>query len=75
MESSMEIPRKTKNRITIWPNDFFFLFIYAYNVWVISLPFSLPPPFPPAPSLTYSNPSLPGRNYSALISNLFEERV
>jgi hypothetical protein len=45
----------------------FILFICAYNVWVISPPFSLPPPFPP--------PSLPGRNYSTLISNFVEERV
>jgi hypothetical protein len=40
---------------------FFLLFICAYNVWVIS------PSFP--------HPLLPGRNYSALISNFVEERV
>jgi hypothetical protein len=52
----------------------FLLFIYAYNVWVISSPFPLSPPFSPAPSLP-PTPSLPGRNYFALISNFLEERV
>jgi hypothetical protein len=47
----------------------FILFICAYNVWVLSPPFPLPPPLP----LPY--PSLPGRNYFALISNFVEERV
>jgi hypothetical protein len=42
---------------------FFLLFICAYNVWVISPPF------------LSSSPSLPGRNYFALISNFVEERV
>jgi hypothetical protein len=37
----------------------FFLFICAYNAWVISPP----------------TPSIPGRNYFALISNFVEERV
>jgi hypothetical protein len=36
-------------------------------------------PLPPAPSFTphlmHPNPSLPGRNYFALISNFVEERV
>jgi hypothetical protein len=42
------------------------------------LPLLPPPPFSPAPtasSLTPSYPSLPGRNYFALISNFVEERV
>jgi hypothetical protein len=49
----------------------FILFICAYYVWVISPPFSPHPP-PPLPS---PYPSLPGRNYFALISNFDEERV
>jgi hypothetical protein len=44
----------------------FLLFICVYDVWVIS---------PPAPSLSPLLPSLPGRNYFALISNFVEERV
>jgi hypothetical protein len=55
-----------------WTTDLFFfliLFICAYNVWVISLPFPLLPPLPPP------YPRQPGRNYSALISNCVEERV
>jgi hypothetical protein len=47
---------------------FFILFICAYNVWVISPHFPRPLPLPLIPSL-------PGRNYSALISSFVEERV
>jgi hypothetical protein len=54
----------------------FLLFIYTYNVWVIS------PPFPPLPPLLFPpphplppTPLLPGRNYFALISNFVVERV
>jgi hypothetical protein len=47
----------------------FILFICAYNDWVIS------PLFPTGPSLSLFTPSLPGRNYLALISNFVEERV
>jgi hypothetical protein len=52
------------------------LFICAYNAWVISppCPHSLPyHPFCPLPLPT--TPSIPGRNYFALISNFVEERV
>jgi hypothetical protein len=42
------------------------LFIYAYNAWLISPPYSLPPP---------PTSSIPGRNYFALTSNFVEERV
>jgi hypothetical protein len=49
--------------------SFFIIFICAYNVWVISAPFPQPPPLPPP------NPTLPGRNYFALISSFVEERV
>jgi hypothetical protein len=54
----------------------FFLFICAYNAWVISpssphpLPYH-PPHLPPSPP----TPSIAGRNYFALISNFVEERV
>jgi hypothetical protein len=52
------------------------LFICAYNAWVISppCPHSLPyhplHPFPLPPT-----PSIPSRNYFALISNFVEEIV
>jgi hypothetical protein len=64
-----------RQKISETPSFFFLifiLFICAYNVWVISPPF--PPPYPP-PSLTSPYPSMPGRNYFALISNFVEERV
>jgi hypothetical protein len=53
---------------------FLILFICAYNVWVIS------PPFPPPPPLILPHPlpptpSLPGRNYFALISIFVEESI
>jgi hypothetical protein len=54
----------------------FLLFICACNVWVISppclhpLPYHLLHPLPLPP-----NPSVPSRNYFALISNFVEERV
>jgi hypothetical protein len=55
---------------------FFIIFICAYNVWVISPPFPLPSLLPLPCSLPYHpNPSLPGRNYFALISTFVEERV
>jgi hypothetical protein len=53
---------------------FLFLFIGAYNVWFISPRFptsSLTPPPPPSAPI----PSIPGKNYFALISNFVEERV
>jgi hypothetical protein len=46
----------------------FILFICAHNDWVISPPF-------PHPLLTPPYPSLPSRNYFALISNFVDERV
>jgi hypothetical protein len=54
---------------------FFFLFICAYNVWVISPLFTPPPPLLPCPLPLSPNPSPPGRNYFALTSNFVEERV
>jgi hypothetical protein len=51
----------------------FLLFICAYTVWVISSP--PPPPVPLLPLLLPPTPSLPGRNYFALISNFVEGRV
>jgi hypothetical protein len=54
---------------------YFLLFICAYNAWVISFlcphpSFTThpPPPLPPTPSI-------PSRNYFALISNFVKERV
>jgi hypothetical protein len=49
----------------------FILFICTYNVWVISPPLHRPLPYLPHPPM----PSLPSRNYFALISNFVEERV
>jgi hypothetical protein len=74
-------------RLVKWNNDiisfFFFylfliflLFICAYDAWVISppcphpLPYHTPRPLPLSPT-----PSIPGRNYFALISNFVVERV
>jgi hypothetical protein len=55
---------------------FFFLFICAYNAWVISPPFPHPLPYHPLRALPLPpTPSIPGRNYFALISNFVEERV
>jgi hypothetical protein len=51
---------------------FFFLFICVYNVWVISPPFPNNLPYHSTPSLTLPTPSIPGRNYIALISNFVE---
>jgi hypothetical protein len=51
-------------------------FICAYNAWVISLPCPHPLPYHPLRPLPLSpTPSIPGRNYFALISNFVEERV
>jgi hypothetical protein len=56
-------------------NSFFLLFISAYNTWVISPPCPHPLPYPSYPLPLPSIPSIPGRNYFALISNFVEERV
>jgi hypothetical protein len=52
------------------------LFIYAYKAWAISpsCPHSLLYN-PPRPLPLSSTPSIPSRNYFALISNFVEERV
>jgi hypothetical protein len=63
------------------PQNFFLffivlLFICAYKAWVISLPCPHPLPYPllhPLPRPP--TPSLPSRNYFALISNFVVERV
>jgi hypothetical protein len=62
-----------KDLLSILPNVFFFifivlLFICAYKAWVISPPCPRPLPLP-------CTPSIPSRNYFALISNFVEERV
>jgi hypothetical protein len=55
---------------------FIFLFICAYNVWVISPLFSHPFPYHPLRPLPLPpTSSLPSRNYFALISNFVEERI
>jgi hypothetical protein len=52
------------------------LFICAYNTWVISPLCLYPLPYhPPHPLSLPPTPSMPGRNYFALISNFVEERV
>jgi hypothetical protein len=54
----------------------FLLFICAYNAWVISPPFPHPLPYHPHCLLPLPpTPSIPGRNYFALISDFVEERV
>jgi hypothetical protein len=54
----------------------YLLFICAYNAWVISPPCPHSLPYhPPYPLLLPPTPSIPGRNYFALISNFVEERV
>jgi hypothetical protein len=52
------------------------LFICAYIAWVISPPCPHPLPYHPLCSLLLPpNPSIPSRNYFALISNFVVERV
>jgi hypothetical protein len=68
----------TTSLFTVHYLKFYFLFLFllflcAYNAWVIP-----PPPLPyhplrPLPLPT--TPSIPSRNYFALISNFVEERV
>jgi hypothetical protein len=53
----------------------FLLFICAYNAWVISPPCPHPLPYHTLHPLPLPlTPSIPGRNYFALISNFVEER-
>jgi hypothetical protein len=52
------------------------LFICAYKAWVISPLCPHPLPYHPLCSFPLPpTPSIPGRNYFALISNFVEERV
>jgi hypothetical protein len=58
------------------PTRFFLFYFYFIHMCIQCLGHF--PPLPLAPSLTCPSPpslSLPSRNYSALISNFFEERV
>jgi hypothetical protein len=63
------------------PQNFFLffivlLFICAYKAWVISPPCPHPLLYHPlCPLLLPPIPSIPSRNYFALISNFVEERV
>jgi hypothetical protein len=55
---------------------FLLLFICAYKAWVISPPCPHPLPYHPLCPLPLSpTPSIPSRNYFALISNFVVERV
>jgi hypothetical protein len=61
----------------LWPvacSFFFLLFISAYKAWVISPPCPYPLPYHPLRPLPLP-PSIPSRNYFALISNFVVERV
>jgi hypothetical protein len=52
------------------------LFMCAYKAWVTSLPIPHPLPYHPLHPLPLPHtPSIPSRNYFALISNSVEERV
>jgi hypothetical protein len=52
------------------------LFICAYKAWVISPPYPhLLPYHPLRPLPLPPSPSIPSRNYFALISNFVEERI
>jgi hypothetical protein len=53
---------------------FFLLFICAYKAWFISPPCPHPLPYHPLHPLLLP-PSIPSRNYFALISNFVVERV
>jgi hypothetical protein len=54
----------------------FIYFIHlCNNVWVISPPLTPTPSLTPTLSLSLTTPSLPGRNYFALISNFVGKRV
>jgi hypothetical protein len=62
------------------PESFIFYFIYllficAYKAWVISPRCPHPLPYHPLGPLPPPTPSIPSRNYFALISNFVEERV
>jgi hypothetical protein len=61
----------------VWSaNPTFFLFVCAYNAWVISPPCPHPLPYHSLRPLHLPpTPSIPSRNYFALISNFVEERV
>jgi hypothetical protein len=81
--------KRTNNPLNRWTNvlnrQFFFfnflifyflLFICAYKAWVISPPCPHPLPYRPLHPLPLSpTPSIPSRNYFALIFNFVEERV
>jgi hypothetical protein len=52
------------------------LFICAYKAWIISPPYPYPLPYHPIlPLPLLLTPSIPSRNYFALISNFVVERV
>jgi hypothetical protein len=50
--------------------------ICAHNAWVIATPYLHPIPYQPLHPLPLSStPSIPSRNYFALISNFVEESI
>jgi hypothetical protein len=53
--------------------SFYYFIIYIFYSYLHTMFGSFLPPSPPIPS--FSPPSLPGRNYFALISNFVEERI
>jgi hypothetical protein len=77
--------KKMKNLIRLFkniPSFYFFLFLFfllflcAYKAWVISSPCPHPLPYHPLHPLPLpATPSIPSRNYFALISNFVVERV
>jgi hypothetical protein len=65
-------------QVLLWSLIHFFLllFICAYKAWFISPPCPHPLPYHPLHPLPLPpNPSIPSRNYFALISNFVVERV
>jgi hypothetical protein len=75
-EREIESPAPSFFKLFIYLFIIVLLFTCAYNAWVISPPCPHPLPYHPLHHLPLSPiPSIPGRNYLALISNFVEERV